>query len=64
MPVPLGPPAQTPCLIYLCIYPLPLQSQHRTPEHSKGSTWNEGEKEGGRREGEVGRGGEKEGEKG
>lgn len=23
MPLPLGPPAQTPCLIYLCIYPLP-----------------------------------------
>lgn len=49
MPLPLGPPAQTPCLIYLCIYPLPpiptqdLRTQQRF-------NIERGEKEGGRRE--------------
>lgn len=56
MPVPLGSPAETPCLIYLCIYPLPPVP---TQDLTKGSTWNEGEKERRRREREVGRGRER-----
>lgn len=46
MPVPLSPTAQTPWLIYLCIYPVPPRSQHQTLQHREGSTLNKAEKEG------------------
>lgn len=63
MPLSLGPPAQTPCLIYLCIYLPPSSSSNpntgpqNTPKVHRGKEKGEGEKE---RWG----GGEKEGEKG
>ncbi len=63
MPLPLGPPAQTPCLIYLCIYPLPPNPNtgpQNTPKVQHGTRGRGREKEGKR----GGEGGEKEGEKG
>lgn len=59
MPLPPGPPAQTPCLIYLRIYPLlPVPTQD-LGAHSRFNL-EQGEKEGRKREKGGGEGGERE----
>lgn len=61
MPLSLGPPAQTPCLIYLCIYPLSTNSKtgpQNTPKVQLGTRGKGREKEewgGGERNRERGR---------
>ena len=56
MPLPLGPPAQTPCLIYLCIYPLPTVPTQDLRTHQRFNMERAGED----REKEGVRGGEAE----
>lgn len=57
MPLPLGPPAQTPCLIYLCIYPLPPIPTQDLRAHQRFNVEEGGE--GGRRRERWGGGGER-----
>lgn len=62
MPLPLGPPAQTPCLIYLCIYPLPPVPTQNLRTHPRFNIDRGGKEEGGKEGGnERWGGGEREG---